>query len=486
MQDLDLTRPPTSSAAGRDTDADAPATERGLELLTRLHTLAASRLAEEKSHGWVAALEGALEESLRGLAAVYEGTPQPLPPGALRALNLARQLANAASHAFRQVARAASSAEGATPLLVSAARFAAHAIRASYQAYARVPAGAWKQMHALYLISDALGVAETRLDARGFASVAGIYREIVLVALTDPYRLEPGELAAVESLLRAQAPALRLLREAPAVPSANQFVVPCGEDAPPRPLRRDSEGARDKHTRYVDTSALVQAVAGRAGDALLRKVLTAWDAPPKRVAPRQSADGSVAICVGLQPIAYFVAHDANLDEETQARAVRDSITIPLPAMPQDEEGRLLPVHEWELVNLSAGGLRVRRRAATAYPVTVGEVIGIRAPGKPLWMVGVTRWVMADADGTTEFGVQFFAQAVCPVWARSSAAPADCRLAVLVAEGLVAEGESLLAPPQTYSSAGEFELRGEGYRSRMRRGTLVESNARFELFRLVPS
>jgi hypothetical protein len=135
--------------------------------------------------------------------------------------------------------------------------------------------------------------------------------------------------------------------------------------------------------------------------------------------------------------------------------------------------------------MSAGGARVRRTSSTAYPVTVGEVVGIRGPGKVLWTIGVSRWVTGSDDGTTEFGVQFFASAVCAVWVKD-AAGAGRKLGLLVTDGNRDTDESLLTPPGTYAELAEFELRGEGFRSRVRAGRLVEKNPRFDLFQILAS
>ena len=82
-------------------------------------------------------------------------------------------------------------------------------------------------------------------------------------------------------------------------------------------------------------------------------------------------------------------------------------------------------------------------------------------------------------------MQFFADAVCAVWVRPAAAGAR-KLGVLLSGGQEQMNESVLAPPNTYVDGGEYELRGEDYRSRMRAAGLVEGNSRFELFHVVPS
>jgi hypothetical protein len=190
--------------------------------------------------------------------------------------------------------------------------------------------------------------------------------------------------------------------------------------------------------------------------------------------------------VGVKPIAHFVAHEAGVDGDSEARALREGLTMPLRALPEDESGQAIPIHEWAVINVSAGGLRVRRSALTAYPITIGEVVGIRAPGKVLWRIGVTRWVTGLEDGTTEFGVQFFANAVCAVWVKEAQPTSARRLALLVAEDEGGSQELLLTPPDTYSETGEFELRGEGFRSRVRAAGIIEGNSHFQLFRVAPA
>jgi hypothetical protein len=116
-------------------------------------------------------------------------------------------------------------------------------------------------------------------------------------------------------------------------------------------------------------------------------------------------------------------------------------------------------------------------------VTVGEIVGIRGPGKLRWIIGVTRWVTGMEDGTTEFGLQFFANAVCAVWLRDAASSVR-RLGLLVTEGSDDSTESLLTPPSTYAELAEFELRGEGFLTRVRASRLVERNSSFDLFQVV--
>jgi hypothetical protein len=449
---------------------------------------------------------------LRQLAEIYGRSPQPLNRDALDALAFARQLSTqlAAGYKIAIVDSALERNAGGGkkplgPLLLLAMQYLAEGMRASYRTYSRVPDGAWQEMHALYLHADQGGDATAVADAESSASVAEVYCESLLVSLCDPYRLLPDEVEKIVGLMRMLRVPVPLARKRPASPGSAHFFVPCDEDKPPRAAHVADEKPGSPRWRVLDANPLVarlraiqrEADAGDAssamttmvgadGLALITKLIGLWGDPPKRAFRRDPAQGSVAICVGVKAIAQFVAHDATADGEAESKALREGITMPLRALPEDESGQAVPIHEWAVINLSAGGLKVRRNASTAYPIAVGEIVGIRAAGKALWMIGAARWITALDDGTTEFGVQFFASAVCAVWVKNTSSSAAPKLGVLLADAEEFPRESLLTPPNAYSNKGEYELRGEGFRSRVQAADLIEKNARFELFHVVHS
>jgi hypothetical protein len=483
---------PVTPAISVDTRPDSPEawrapvpTASGFELarsLARyLDTLDRTELTPEQRLQVLEATSARSDVVLRDLADVYGKSPQPMGGHAREALGLARTLAFTLASGYKT---AALESKKVAPMMLKAMRYVAEGMRASYKTYSRVPQGAWKQMHELYLHAEQAGIATGAADAESRTSIAAFYCESLLLSLTDPYRLVPGELESIEALIRELRAPVSLGKEAPETQASAHFLVLCDEDAPPKPLPEVAEiGAG---SRVFDASAIVDALRAGEQNALTTKLIALWADPPKRAFRRDPAQGSVAICVGVKPIAHFVAHDATVDGEAETHALRQGITMPLRALPEDESGHAIPIHEWAVINLSAGGVRVRRSASTAYPITVGEVVGIRAPGKVLWTIGVTRWITAMEDGNTEFGVQFFASAVCAVWVRDSDPTSPHKLGLLVADGEENSDESLLTPPNTYSESNEFELRGEGFRSRVRASKLIEKNARFELFHVVPA
>ena len=456
------------------------------DLIACLPGLDEGRLAPAQREQLLAGLESRADAALGELRPVFGDAPQPMDARAREALAVSRALSLALARACKSAAL--QSKGKVAPTVLKAMCYVAEAMRGSYQTYSKVPDGMWREMNELFLFAQQKGVAAVIANAQTGISINDFYGECLLLSLTDPYRLGRGELATVVALIRGLRVPVSLGKEAPQTRATAHFVA-CDGDAPPRPMR-DADREQLPGDAYVfDTSAIVDHLrvirdAGNAGDAqaLVARLITLWEDPPRRAFRRDPAQGSVAICVGVKPIAHFVAHDADVDGEAETHAVRQGITMPLRALPEDETGLAIPIHEWAVINMSAGGARVRRTSSTNYPVTVGEVVGIRSPGKSLWTIGVTRWVTGAEDGATEFGVQFFASAVCAVWVKEPASGGR-KLGLLVTDGNQAD-ESLLAPAGTYGELAEFELRGEGYRSRVRAGRLVEKNARFDLFEVL--
>lgn len=391
------------------------------------------------------------------------------------------------------------------PIALNGLRFASAILRSSYLAYARVPEGAWRDLHIFYLAAESHGAATGIADGSTRQSVTGAYTAALLLAITDPYRMAPAELEATMRLLDSLRASATIGREPPATHATAHFLVPCDLDEGPRSARADDDPG-GSNWRLLDANPVVEAlretlaelqagqrmpllVSGMDRDAarlLVAKLARLWDDPPRRIWRRETATGSVAICVGVKPIAHFVAHDARHDEEEVRAAVRDRLTMPLHTLPEDEAGNLIPIHEWDVVNLSAGGMKVRRAAATEHPIAVGEVVGIKTPGKPLWTIGSVRWINQLDDGTAEFGVQFFAQAACAVWLKSASPAEPPKLALLVTSDETAAAEAVLTPPAMYAAGAEFLLRGEGLRYRATATTLVERTPHFDLFRIEAS
>lgn len=446
--------------------------------------------------------------------AVFGKSLLPLPAKAREALGLARELATEFSYGYKILILEktgkllAFGAKKQMPLLLFRAMdYLAQILRASYRSYTPVTPGVWREIHQLYLHAEKEGLAAEPADPESKASIADLYAESLLIALTDPYRLVPGELDRITQVIRAQRGAVSLGQARPTTQPGGHFLVPCDVDKPPKPLASANDDPGGPNWRLLDANPMVDRLRARrqaveSGNVsattskamnpeaigLLGKLMTLWGDPPKRNYRRDPMDTSVAICAGLRAIAHFVAIAPLAAAKAEADAIERGITMPLLAVPDDEVSKSMNVNEWEVVNQSAGGLKVRRTDATTQAITVGEAIGIKFLGQGRWTIGVVRWLTVLDEGGMEFGIQFLApEARCIAIQQTVGATGQTRAGLLLSEEDGFESaDSILAAPATYSDLREFEIEDAGVVSRVRATSLIEKTGRFELFHTAPS
>jgi hypothetical protein len=303
----------------------------------------------------------------------------------------------------------------------------------------------------------------------------------------------------------ARAP-VTLGQSRPATRTGGHFLVPCDTDKPPKPALSANDDTGGPNWRLLDCNALVEKMhlrlkAMESGNvsattrtmvnpemlALLGRLAILWGDPPKRAYRRIPTEGTVAICVGMKAVTHFVSLEPK-DPEAEKAMLKNGITVPM-RRPDFGEATDMPVFEYDVVNESEGGLKVRRTGATPQALAVGEVIGIKRPERPRWMIGAVRWITVFEEGGMEFGVQFLSAnarlvQVQPTIAGSTVQP---RPALLLADDDEPDRyEVLLASPGTFSELREFELDTAGELAHVRARSLREKTARFDLFDVSPS
>jgi hypothetical protein len=433
---------------------------------------------------------------LAELETQYAAAPLPLPPGPRSALGLAREIATALAIGYRIAI-----VESAGKLLATKKHFGTLLLRAmqatgarlvaAYKSYTPVPTGTWAELHETYLRAEELGMAREALDADSGDTIAGIYTDGMLLSLTDPYRLGQGETARVLRLLRSLAGSATLQQSRPATKPGGHFIVPCNTDKPPKPSigKMDDTGGAD--WRLLDANAVVEKLharlaAGARGQAALKKadaeiigrLIRLWGDPPKRTARRDPGQNTVAISMGIDGVGHFVSLEPRVDLAKQDAMLKKGITMPIVPLPVDDQSEPIPVFEWDIVNESSGGLRVRRLGHTQQPIAIGEVAGIKMHGRSHWAIGAVRWVTVFEDGGMEFGLQFLAPMARKVIVSAWGSPSGTGLL------LHKDGEStVLTSPNAYSGKREIELDDSGNQQLVKPADVVEVTHRFELFKV---
>jgi hypothetical protein len=448
--------------------------------------------------------------ALEELDAMYAKAALPLAPRAREALTLARDLAAGLATGYKiALVEVGGKLFGnkKQPLLVARAmEYMLAGQRASYKSYTPVPPGVWRELHQLYLHAEEMGMEKDVVDAETKLTIFDLYSEALLISLTDPYRVVQGELEKIIAQVRIVRSSATLARERPATRAGGHFIVPCDLDKPPKPALSPSDDTGGPNWRMLDAngpadrlrqkkqaaesgnaSATMIKGLGLEGFALLGRLSTLWGDPPKRLQRRNPTESTAAICVGLKAIGHFVSFEPRVDPAAEAEALKNGVTMPLQALPMDDAAQPIPVFEWDVVNESTGGVKVRRMGATQQPIGVGEVVGVKLPTKARWTIGVARWITMFDEGGMEFGIQFLGSQAKPVWVQPTITSApQAKPGLWMAVGDDGNADSLLTVPNTYSDLREFELDHEGHVQVVRATSLIERTGRFELFHVSPS
>ncbi len=462
----------------------AKAIEAATQLLAHLASINRSKIDLDDRIAILDSYRTVSATVLDELAAIYGKATLPLGPRARDALAHARSLALELAAGYKiaiadtHARKLAFGTKKQLPALVlRALEYLNHELCASYKSYTSVPPEVWNEVHQAYLFAERAGFATEAADAESKATVADAYCEALLLSLTDPYRLVHGELDRIIAQVRG----LRGL-------------------AGPKPLLSANDETGGRNWRLLDANPIVDKMRARKNAhetgnvsqtlsrsvtpetlALLGKLIVLWGSPPKRASRRDPRETSVAICVGLKSVSHFVSLEPNAAAAaSEAAAIRAGITIPLIALPDDEASKAFPVREFDVVNQSEGGVKVRRIGDLPLSLAVGEVVAMKFAGRPRWTVGVARWITELEEGGVEFGVQFLSSSARAVWVQpgDSSSPQAKRGIVFADDG---DPEALLTASGLYAEGRAYDLIADGETSAVVADTLIERTVRFDLF-----
>ena len=433
------------------------------------------------------------------IAEDYNKAPLPLPAASRQAVNLARELLIEEAYAYKLalLERAGKlklfgARKQLLPLIEQVMRSLSDALMLSYQSYLPTPAGVWHEMHELYRYAAQHKLLEEE-DTSGASAVDVIYKQAVLMALTDPYRLPRAELPEVMRIAAQLAP-LTELRFGP-LPGAQQlFTIHPETDKPPKPAMQQGVEQESRGSEWIVGTVLLvhrlsEVVAEResgversagtdvlytAPKDLLDRLIQCWGAPPKRVFRRQSGQATVQICSGINRICRLLSSVTQKDS-----AIGDSSRISIPVFADET------LHEWEVINQSAGGFKLRGQPTGESSINVGEVIAVQYRGMLGLSIGVIRWAQTFEDDSVEFGVQMLAPRAEAINLAPALGSRGTQRALLLPDiPALQQPAAIVAMPGNYQPEREFMMALTKQTDTIRAGELIEKTACYELFRFV--
>ena len=413
----------------------------------------------------------------------FAGRPLPLNKRNRKISELARALLSELAVGYKIIARQTeTSSRPDLKLLTSALHrsmsYQGLLLLRSYQVYAPYPRGIWKELHTIYHFIESYDLLNQVIKdplnlLPGNSSIDTLYKKILLLSLSMPYRLHRGEIDKVCSLLNQFVNFTRLDKIIEGSPPAGLFIIDLDSDNQPGYLAMHNSNDY-RSCRLLNTSEMIinineqlqspdSELLKMASDDLVTRLLAAWSVLSKRSFSRIQRDESFAnVAFGLSAAHHFVSGeqafspvpeeaDKELDingkasdfHSTRVHAISDIVKGPdvwnmSYTYSENDPSRAAPDKaslvnntaaqqgfEYETIqlgmaNISAGGYCLVSQGDINFSAHVGDLLAVRDTDDltiEQWGIGVVRRMLSNRSGNIELGIEMLTPNAVAVAAR---------------------------------------------------------------------
>ena len=351
----------------------------------------------------------------------------------------------------------------------------------------------WLKLHRILAAAESLGVLSLSIDdpvrhGKLPTSALAAYAECNLLSTASLFELPARHLAWVARWARRWGGKLELLRAAPEDirNRAQPLCVDLESDQPANYLPHLTPG-----TRWLETTELRKSLQSRislldqghapatlqlgddvtqpAAAHLLRRVLQRWcQGGTPRGESRRVASGNCQVVVGFDAVHCQLSGGkpfrpprrdaaALLREREEFETFGDRRLIAHQNVTDDNSGMesWSVIDDWQLLNASAGGMRISRGIDKGARIGAGQLLATRAPEDERLSLAVVRWALREGKDTLTAGIQLLPgepRAVTVRLLNSDGTSSDWRQAFLMPE--IA---ALRIPASLLLRSGSFRL-----------------------------
>ena len=354
----------------------------------------------------------------------------------------------------------------------------------NYRCYRFIPETLFAELHQLYQYARYVGLLAATAgekDAEQSLGIGESYHAIMLLSLTDPFRLAEGEAGLLYDILKQHAGKCRVTPGShwPGDPDG-LFLLDLGSDVPPRLCTQLAQPVADAHAPYLlDAREALDAIRERLEQTpfkvrmqspeaiLLRHLLPGADMATKKRESRRHDNRSSSLVNGLNAIhaCLLAAVPAGSTEEVRA-----------------DGGAPAGASPCRIVDTSENGMRLAWDEGRTGDARVGDLLGIVVDDHRL-QLAITRSVQIHREAGMELGVQKIHGSCGPVYCRSQAGDEAEEIRALFIPASDKEGVSatLVTAKGFYEAGRRLLINSFGREVRARAGRSVSDSPVFDRF-----
>ena len=346
-----------------------------------------------------------------------------------------------------------------------------------YQTYTSPPDHIWGDLHQLYFCAVQLGIQHTKVKAEKTDvesltsvefSIENTYIHALLMSLAEPQHLTQKDMRLTADFLAHHVNHVQITTVTPIKSTSGAFIVSLKSNKPPIPYSKQKEAPDPDTDILLQTIDLVRIIHqhfnslqnslwpkdgsipsnGNRNDYidLMTHLIKYWGVIPKRVYNRTQKNGEIELVAGISAIHKSI----NSQENNHAHINPNSI--------QPEQ--LMP-SRWQILNISASGMSIRRHPTADKNIKIGSILGIKTKDDQHWSLGLVRWANCGNRDRLDIGVQLIAPQAQSAIAQISGREYDEMVLVLPEIAAANQATSIIAPKGTYEPARALTLTYSG-------------------------
>jgi hypothetical protein len=375
-----------------------------------------------------------------------------------------------------------------------------------YQTYISPPAHIWADLHQLYFCAVQLGIqnigvqdANMLTEKIGLSSAKNLtisiedtYKHALLMSLADPQHLIQTDIRLIAEYLAYHVKNAQITAVEPLASDSGTFTISLKSNNPPGPYSKQKEAPDPSTDILLQTMDLVRAIhqdlsnlqnfqlpkdGSIPADAnhddyiyLLTYLIKHWGITPKRFFNRSQKNGELELVTGI-----FAIHHAS---DNTTAAINESNAHDVATLNTANAQKATP-SRWQILNISATGMSIRRHPTAEKNIRIGSLLGIKTNSDQHWSLGVVRWANCGNRERLDMGVQLIAPHAQGAVARINDMNHDEMVLLLPQISAVKQPVSLIAPKGTYDPARQLTLTYKNESNRIMLTKLIERSHHFE-------
>ncbi len=383
-----------------------------------------------------------------------------------------------------------------------------------------VPSRCWLDINQLYVIAEARGLLDTRVDNPHLAfsdkaTIKDAFLRIHLLGIARTSSLRQQDIA---YLYRATEQWAFLAEINKPDDKSALFTIDLFDDKPARYQNHVKDTSEDRHRR-LNTSSLVQALKSRLAnpenkdqdikvpdnvtDVVLNHVVKCWGIQWQRSFRRDKDSDELTICIGMTALHYFCSEQQEFKDVLNAlnkKAVKEEpdelfsqqrkkkidydvwsggfdveylediddspLSIQEDELPEikkmpEPAAVLHDSYKVRLINISPGGYGLHWTGKRPKSLQPGELVGVREEGSSKWAIGLVSWMNHPQAEGVQIGVELLSPNAEPAAARllnkKGINDQPVRALILPEIPAIAQPVSVLVPRLHFRQGSKVEL-----------------------------